>query len=224
MAQTYGIVNMISSLGFTVRWRRQCVQAITIPEDASCLDLMAGMGETCHNLARVLGPTGRITALDISRVMCKHIAEKTKYIGLPDGINAIHADVLACPLSDDSFDVVVSTFGLKTFNEEQTKILASEVYRILKPGGRFSFLEISIPPLAVLRLPYIFYLKYMIPFIGRIFMGNPDNYRLLYVYTAAFKNGRSALDAFAKAGLQAEYQSRFFGCASLVCGSKPKSI
>lgn len=34
MAKSYGIVNYISSFGFTERWRRQCIEAVTFESDA----------------------------------------------------------------------------------------------------------------------------------------------------------------------------------------------
>lgn len=221
MAKTYGIVNMISSLGFTCRWRRQCLDAIQIPQGSIVLDLMSGMGETCHDLAGKIGKEGNITTIDISHAMCKYSLERhySTVNGVP--VNILEADALDCPLADNSFDVVVSVFGLKTFNEQQTTRLASEVCRMLKPGGTFSFLEISIPPSTLLRLPYALYLRFMIPILGYLLMGNPDNYRLLYVYTRAFGNCRKACTAFNAAGLVTQYRTYFFGCASVICGFKP---
>ena len=63
---------------------------------------------------------------------------------------------------DHSADFIVCSFGLKTFNETQLGTLADEVVRLLKPGGVFSFIEISVPQNA-LRPAYMFYLKKLIP-------------------------------------------------------------
>ena len=45
MARTYGVVNLVSSFGFTLLWRRQCLRSIRIDPSDEVLDLMTGMGE-----------------------------------------------------------------------------------------------------------------------------------------------------------------------------------
>jgi len=221
MSQTYGIVNMISSMGFTRRWRRQCLNIIPIVRGARALDLMTGMGELCPGLSQKLGEKGHITAIDISPIMCRLAHKHGMNPNRRCPTEVIEADALSCPLKECSSDVIVSSFGLKTFDKKQIQVLATEVARVLRPGGHFSFLEISIPPSKLLRWPYLVYLDFIIPIVGRLFMGNPDNYRLLGVYTRAFGNCREAQKAFEDVGLTVEYRSFFFGCATAICGSKP---
>jgi demethylmenaquinone methyltransferase/2-methoxy-6-polyprenyl-1,4-benzoquinol methylase len=136
-------------------------------------------------------------------------------------LRVIQADALNCPIEDESVDYGVSTFGLKTFNSNQIAILAKQVYCILRPGGQFAFLEISVPKSALLKWPYMIYLKYIIPQIGRVALSNPDNYRLLGVYTTAFQDCQDAVDLFRAAHLRVHYQSYFFGCATGITGTKP---
>jgi len=221
MAQTYGVVNLISSLGFCRLWRKQCVQAISIQSNSHVLDLMSGMGELCPNIARKTGIAGSITTIDISPVMCSMARKQGAALARCDTIHVLEADALNCPLEDASVDHVVSSFGLKTFSPEQIEILASEVARVLRPGGTYSFLEISVPASTLLRWPYLFYICYIIPWIGRLMMGNPDNYRLLGVYTTAFGNCNQAADAFLSAGLEVETRGYFFGCATGIVGKCP---
>jgi len=67
----------------------------------------------------------------------------------------------------------------------------------------------------------MFYMQKIIPILGWLFMGNPDNYRLLGVYTNLFRNCDTACRVFQAAGLHAETQSYFFGCATGIVGRKP---
>jgi len=46
MSKTYGVVNYLSSFGFTERWRKQCIDEITWDNLREGYDLMSGMGET----------------------------------------------------------------------------------------------------------------------------------------------------------------------------------
>jgi demethylmenaquinone methyltransferase/2-methoxy-6-polyprenyl-1,4-benzoquinol methylase len=138
-------------------------------------------------------------------------------------VEVLEEDVLTCSLPDASADFVVSSFGLKTFSEQQLQSLAVEVARMLRPGGCFSFLEISVPRLTLLRWPYLTYLNHVVPFIGRLFLGNPDNYRMLGRYTSAFGDCRGFAACCTQAGLTADLRSFFFGCATGVVGKKPET-
>jgi hypothetical protein len=110
-------------------------------------------------------------------------------------------DVLAWDPQPEFADVVVSSFGLKTFDHEQQRRLARLVARLLKPGGTCSFIEVSVPPFPPLRALYMFYLKWVIPLVGRILLGKPDTYRMLGVFTQAFRNANHFADCLREAGL-----------------------
>ncbi len=220
MSATYGAVNLVSSFGFCRRWRHQCVAQIDIPTGSCVVDLMAGMGELSPLIARHVGPAGSLIAVDYSSVMCEK-ARRFQDGRLECGVDVLEANALSSDIPDHCADVVVSSFGLKTFSDDQIKRLAREVHRILKPGGLFSFVEISVPPSRLLQTPYLLYLNKLIPIVGRLFMGNPDTYRMLGVYTLAFRHCQSAALAFRKAGLETEIRSFFFGCATGLVGRKP---
>jgi len=142
--------------------------------------------------------------------------------GLP-GIDVTlrREDALASSLEDGCADRIVCGFGVKTLSDEQREVFASEVARLLRPGGAFSLVEVSVPRGWWLKGPYMLYLKHAIPIIGWVLLGNPENYRMLGVYTEQFGDCRSMRDALVRNGLQAKYHEYFFGCASGVSGSKP---
>ena len=89
---------------------------------------------------------------------------------------------LGTSIETESIDCVFPSFELKTFSLEQQEALACEINRILKPGGYVSFIEISVPKNKIFRWFYFIYLKVFIPIIGRLFLGNPDCYRMLGMY------------------------------------------
>lgn len=220
MSASYGTVNFISSFGFCRSWRRQCIDMFPPTRGAEVLDLMSGMGELCPDLARRIGPEGSLTTIDISRAMCD-IAREGNVARILSRTDIRCEDALETVLPDASFDFAYSSFGLKTFDASQTRRLARQLHRVLRPGAGFAFLEISVPPSRVLRWPYMLYLNRVIPWIGRTLMGNWDNYRLLGVYTQAFNNCDTATDIFREAGLEATTRRFFFGCATGICGRRP---
>jgi ubiquinone/menaquinone biosynthesis C-methylase UbiE len=219
MAKTYGAVNLVSSFGFAVRWRHQAIASL--PRTAPLrrvADLMSGMGELWRSLARI-GGTPDVVAIDISPEMTRRSLRAP-----PFPVRVLTADVLACELEPASFDAVVSSFGLKTLSFAQQEQLALRVAHLLRPGGVFSFVEISVPPSSPLRLLYMFYVKRIIPIVGRLLLGNPANYRQLGVYTEAFGDCRHFADCLRRAGLDARFTRYFFGCASGVSGRRPDPL
>lgn len=220
MSKTYGTANYISSFGFTERWRKQCINEIDWNLDiAKGYDLMSGMGETWNIINRESKHCHSLVGLDISPEMNKKAKEKIdKYPSLEIMIR--EENVLRNKIASNSCDYVVSTFGLKTFSNDQLLTLAKEVNRILKVNGQFSFIEISKPKNILLVIPYMFYLKILIPIIGKIFMGNSSDYRMLGVYCEKFKDCEIFKRHLEEEGLKVQMVKYFFGCATGVKGKK----
>ena len=56
----------------------------------------------------------------------------------------------------------------------------------------------------------------------KIFVGNPESYKMLGVYTEEFKNSKNVFEIFYNLGFEVEYIEYFFGCASGIKGKKIK--
>jgi demethylmenaquinone methyltransferase/2-methoxy-6-polyprenyl-1,4-benzoquinol methylase len=216
MAATYGIVNFVASFGFAARWRHQLVEGLPLSNASHVVDLMSGMSELCRSVAPHVAPTVHVTAIDISREMIRRARKDW-----PFRVEIHLQDVLTWECEPASADAVISSFGLKTLDRAQQAQLAQQVAHLLRPGGVFSFVEISVPPARILQLPYLFYLNRVIPWIGRLFLGNPANYRLLGVYTQAFGACRHFAECLRQQGLEVSEVSYFFGCATGVRGMRP---
>lgn len=220
MAASYDLVNTLTSFGFSVRWRRQSLGPLGLRPGARVADLMCGMGENWAALSRVGGGL-TVSAVDFSAGMCRGARARSRRH--PElNLHVLREDATQTGLPDGDFDAVLCSFGLKTLNAEHTAALAWEVRRLLKPGGTFSLIEVSVPPSLPLRLPYLWYLERVIPVLGRLLLGHPENYRMLGRYTRAFGDSRRALAAFEAAGLEVEFRSYFFGCATGVVGRKSR--
>jgi demethylmenaquinone methyltransferase/2-methoxy-6-polyprenyl-1,4-benzoquinol methylase len=161
----------------------------------------------------------KLTGIDFSKEMNSMASKRAKKYTQFE-IATKRENILRNTIPDNSADAIISGFGLKTFSEEQLANLSKEVNRILKPGGGFSFIDVSVPKSRVLRTLYLFYLKYFIPVLGRLFLGNPETYRMLGVYTKLFGNAEKLVPIFSNNGLKTSYKSYFFGCASGVVGRK----
>lgn len=219
MSGSYERVNYITSFGFSIRWRRQFLKPLKpSKEPLAVLDLMTGMGETWHPVKHHF-PNCTFTALDFSEGMLTHAKKKNEQV-FQNTIHLTNQNALESNFPDQSFDVILSAFGLKTFNEEQLRLLALETKRLLKPGGVFSFIEVSQPENRLLRSLYKLHLKFIVPFCGRLLLGNPQEYRMLWKYTEAYKNAKHTLQLFEKSGLEVNYESYFGGCATGISGKR----
>ncbi len=216
MASTYEYVNLISSFGFAVRWRHQAVAGLPLASAECVIDLMSGMGETWRSLAKEVPPSARVVGVDISPEMARRTPRQWHF-----STEICVADALEWSQQSEFADIVISSFGLKTFDRDQQRRLASTVARLLKAGGSFSFVEISVPPSPLLRAPFMFYLRRLIPTIGRVMLGNPDCYRMLAAYTQAFGDASHFAACLRAEGLEVAAVSYFFGCATGVRGRKP---
>lgn len=219
MSSSYERMNFITSFGFSIRWRRQFLETFKQTQHkAEIIDLLTGMGETWNATKNKL-PNSTLTVLDFSDGMLKYAKQKseTKY---NNEIILLQQDILKNKLPSNHYDFVTCAFGLKTFNDEQLNVLALETKRILKSGGQFSFIEVSKPNNRILKTLYGFYLGKIIPILGRLLLGNPEEYKMLWQYTNKFDNAKKATEIFADTGLKTEFNSYFYGCATGFYGTK----
>lgn len=215
MGPTYPLMNLVSSFGFSEIWRYACVKNARIRPQSLVCDMMAGAGECWRYIPR---DVAGIVSIDFSAYM---VGQQRKRASTSRrGITVLEENCSATSLLDGSVDHVVCAYGLKTLTSESARQFFTEVARILRPGGTFSFLEISLPKFRPLRWFYEGYLSRVIPVIGKVLLGDVDCYRMLGKYTGAFGSCASLREEIKQAGLQAELRPHFFGCATSLMGTK----
>jgi SAM-dependent methyltransferase len=99
------------------------------------LDLACGIGDPALAAAARVGPTGRVTATDISPDMLAFAARRAVAAGLGN-LEVHEMDAEAIDLPEASVDVVLCRLGLM-FLPDLDRALAG-VRRVLVPGGRFA--------------------------------------------------------------------------------------
>ena len=101
------------------------------------LDLASGNGEPSLSLARRVAPHGRVTATDLNAAMLAALRANATTDGVTN-IETKVCDAQELPFADGSFDLVTSRFGVMFFAD--TPAALREIRRVLKPGGRVTFL------------------------------------------------------------------------------------
>lgn len=213
----------VSSFGFIAMWRYQCVARLDTPSNPRpvVVDLMAGTGEVWPYLLRRFPNLKTVTALDISHRM--HLEAVDQLHGrYADRITHIEANALKTDLPTDCADLLVSTFGLKTFNRTQQAILAQQIARVLKPGGSFALIDASDPKGWVFRPLYRFYLDKVLPRIEQFFLRGAKDFSMIGAYTRNFGDCSAMAEALRAEGLDVSLRKHFFGCATSVAGTKPE--
>ena len=89
------------------------------------------------------------------------------------------------PFSDNLFDLVTISFGLRNLVDRERGL--SEIFRVLKPGGRIIVLEFS-QPYWWFRPFYYFYLRLILPWVARLVTGDRNAYLYLGTSISNFPN------------------------------------
>lgn len=215
MGPTYDVVNFVSSFGFSEFWRKTCVLNAHISSGEQVCDMMSGSGECWRYIVK---RGAFVVSVDFSHVMLERQIKRKRRVGASVSMRCENA--LQTSIEDNSIDCVISAFGLKTLSQEALVRFAKEIKRILKPGGRFSLLEISTAEGWWLSPVYKRYVNSIIPLIGRICLGDIECYRMLGKYTQAFVSCDRITAIFFEAGLNVSVHRHFYGCATSLVGSK----
>jgi SAM-dependent methyltransferase len=77
-----------------------------------------------------------VVALDLSAGMLAHAAAAAERTGVRPAL--VQADAMALPLADGAFDVAFTAFGAVPFVDDSARVMR-EVFRVLRPGGRWVF-------------------------------------------------------------------------------------
>jgi len=132
-----------------LRASRELMELAQIRAEDRVLDIGAGLAGPARLLASALGC--RVDCLEMSPDFCVGAALLNRLTGLDDRIAVYEGSALAMPFPDDSFDVVwMQNVGMNIADKQR---LYEEIYRVLKPGGRYAFQEMAAGDAATSYFP-----------------------------------------------------------------------
>lgn len=97
------------------------------------LDISCGTGLVTFPIAKAVGEDGQVTGVDLSEKMIEQ-AESEAEDKRISNVSFHHMDAEELDLPDSSFDVAINSLGLMYYPDPDKAV--SEMYRVLKPGGR----------------------------------------------------------------------------------------
>jgi arsenite methyltransferase len=104
----------------------------------TAVDLGCGAGADLCIAALLVGDRGRVIGIDITSAMVAKAEKAARLVGLTNVVLYV-ADIATLPLEDASVDVAISNGAINLSSHKPC--VFQEVFRLLRPGGRFQFAD-----------------------------------------------------------------------------------
>jgi len=130
----YDVLVWLVSFGRERDFREKTLRFARLKSGESVLDIGCGTGTLAIAAKRHLGMAGIVHGIDASSEMIARAKKKARKAGADVSFQIALAEAL--PFPDGQFDAVVSTVMLHHLPRKPRQQCASEVRRVLKPGGR----------------------------------------------------------------------------------------
>lgn len=218
IAFRYDFLNRFLSAGIDKGWRKKAIRQLISLQPKTILDVATGTGDFAITSYNILKPE-KITGIDISDGMLDIGRKKVEKLKLEKRIELLNGDSEAIFYGDNSFDAVTVAFGVRNFEDLEKGL--SEIYRVLKPGGKLIVLECSRPSLPIIKNLYSFYLNYVTPKVGKLISKNKDAYQYLNNSVQQFPEKKTFTHILNQLGYRhAFYKTLTLGICTIYCGEK----
>jgi len=198
IAGHYDAMNSVMTAGLHHRWRQRAAARAQLTEGGSALDVCCGTGDLALELAGHVGPAGTVIGCDFSEPMLE-LARAKSVQRWATAVRFEHADALALPYEDETFDAVTVGFGVRNLSDLDRGL--AEMARVLKPGGRLVILEITQPQRPPLSLFYSLWFDRIVPLLGTL-AGDRDAYTYLPESVRSFPSPRGLAERMDAAALE----------------------
>ena len=198
ISHKYDFLNHFLSLGIDIRWRKKAIKLLKDIEPKQILDIATGTGDFAIESLK-LNPD-HVTGVDISEGMLNVGRQKLKKRKLNDKITLTSGDSENLPFEDNKFDAIIVAFGVRNFENLEKGL--SEMFRVLRPGGKVVVLEFSKPKRFPFKQLYNFYFKNILPTLGKTISKDNAAYTYLPESVRSFPDGKDFTSILDKLGFK----------------------
>jgi len=217
IAGRYDFLNHFLSMGIDKGWRKKAIASVIQIKPDTILDVATGTGDMA--IAAVKAHPCKITGVDIAGRMLEIGQKKIASQNLQASITLQLGDSEAMPFDNAAFDAVMCAYGVRNFEHLEAGL--SEMYRVLRPGGKVVILEFSHPSKFPVRQLYSFYFRFIMPTLGKLLSKNARAYSYLHESVMAFPEGKQFCMILEKCGFKnAISRSLTFGVTTIYTAIK----
>ena len=214
VADKYDLMNDLTSLGIHRLWKDSLINWLAPQPYQKLADIAGGTGDISVKFLLAGGCSAHI--IDIN----KEMITKGKFKNSNNNnLSWTIASAENLPMADNSYERASMGFGLRNITN---RVLAlKEVYRILKPGGRFICLEFSHVENSLLKKIYDVWSFQFMPRIGQKITGDKEAYNYLVESIRQFPSQPELTQMFSEAGFdRVKYRNLSNGIVTLHSGWK----
>ena len=218
IAPTYDTLNHRLSWDIDKGWRKKAIRQLLPFQPKTILDIATGTGDFAILSAKELRPQ-RMIGIDISEGMMKIGQKKVEAEGLQHIVSFKKDDCTHLSFDDNSFDAVTAAFGIRNFQNLDQGL--SEMYRVLRPNGHLSIVELTTPVSFPMKQLFKLYSHTMLPVYGKLISKDTSAYSYLTNTIEAFPQGEVMLNILRKAGFKnASIKRLTFGICTMYFATK----
>ncbi len=137
--------NYDAGSGFEIEHHHEAISLADIHSGQRVLDVACGTGRATVDLAKAVGVTGMVDALDLSEDMLGQARAKLEKAGLSSRVNFKQGNARSLPYPDATFDVLYNGYMFDLIPTDGFVPILKEFARVIKPGGKLVLVNMSKP-------------------------------------------------------------------------------
>lgn len=142
-ATFYDVIVWFALRGRERQLRQRLLDLSRLRSGEAVLDVACGTGSLAILAKETVGPSGSVCGIDASSEMLARARAKAARAAVE--VRFENAAAQALPFADSSFDLALGTMMLHHLGRAARRELATELRRVVKPGGRVLLVDFARP-------------------------------------------------------------------------------
>jgi demethylmenaquinone methyltransferase / 2-methoxy-6-polyprenyl-1,4-benzoquinol methylase len=227
IAPRYDLTNSILSFSLHKYWNKKFVRNFLTKNATSpiLVDVCAGTGDITFEFLQSISKPSQVYLIDFSSEMLEQAKKKEKLFNFSKNhtLTYMEADAQDIPLPNQLADFVSIAYGIR--NVQCPLTCMQSAFRVLKPGGQLGILELTRPKNKILQTGHAFYLRILLPLIGKFLTRNKNAYEYLDNSIQKFIPSEQLEQLLHETGfIQVRTEPLLGGIATLFMAYKPQTV